>query len=184
MTDVACDTIITAFGRMCCCIDPATIADATSSSSSSHKGSITRSRMGNEDIAVDNKNKCSSGTITTPLLLQNMSSSTVATTITTSSNGGGDSSPTTSINLNYPIGYSTRGHDAIPLLELDSALYSNPNNIKLLPPISAMDAGKKCLVLDLDETLVHSSFRAVSGADFVLPIQVRVFLVITTKQES
>ena len=35
------------------------------------------------------------------------------------------------------------------------------------------DQGKKCLALDLDETLVHSSFRAVQGADFVIPVQVR-----------
>jgi hypothetical protein len=47
------------------------------------------------------------------------------------------------------------------------------NIIKLLPPIHPDDKGKKCLVLDLDETLVHSSFRAVSGADFVIPVQVR-----------
>jgi len=32
------------------------------------------------------------------------------------------------------------------------------------------DAGKKCLVLDLDETLVHSSFTPVDSADFVVPI--------------
>jgi len=42
----------------------------------------------------------------------------------------------------------------------------------ILPPLHPDDGGKKCLVLDLDETLVHSSFQAVPGADFVIPVQI------------
>lgn len=41
----------------------------------------------------------------------------------------------------------------------------------LLPPQSVSDAGKKLLVLDLDETLVHSSFEK-KTADLVLPIKI------------
>ncbi len=42
----------------------------------------------------------------------------------------------------------------------------------MLKPLLPEDVGKKCLVLDLDETLVHSSFKAVPQADFVIPVEI------------
>lgn len=49
-----------------------------------------------------------------------------------------------------------------------NAVYSDDN---LLPPQSEKKKGKKCLVLDLDETLVHSSFKLVP-CDFVVPVKI------------
>lgn len=45
-----------------------------------------------------------------------------------------------------------------------------PNNAPLLPPQKIPE--RKCLVIDLDETLIHSSFHiAVSSADFVIDLE-------------
>jgi RNA polymerase II subunit A small phosphatase-like protein len=44
--------------------------------------------------------------------------------------------------------------------------------VKLLGDLHHEDTGKMCLVLDLDETLVHSSFRPVANSDFVIPVEV------------
>ena len=42
----------------------------------------------------------------------------------------------------------------------------------MLGPVLECDRGRKCLVLDLDETLVHSSFRAVPNPDYILPVDI------------
>ena len=39
-------------------------------------------------------------------------------------------------------------------------------------PALSSDRGKPCLVLDLDETLVHSSFKPVTGADYIVPVEI------------
>ena len=36
--------------------------------------------------------------------------------------------------------------------------------------LQARDAGKKTLVLDLDETLVHSSFKPIPNPDYIIPV--------------
>ncbi|KAM4606591.1 CTD (carboxy-terminal domain, RNA polymerase II, polypeptide A) small phosphatase-like a isoform 1-T1 [Polymixia lowei] len=49
----------------------------------------------------------------------------------------------------------------------------NPPPAKfLLPEVSISDYGKNCVVIDLDETLVHSSFKPISNADFIVPVEI------------
>ncbi|KAL9116148.1 MAG: hypothetical protein Q9227_000518 [Pyrenula ochraceoflavens] len=49
---------------------------------------------------------------------------------------------------------------------------SQENQQWLLPPVRAPLKGRKCLILDLDETLVHSSFKILNQADFTIPVEI------------
>jgi len=46
-----------------------------------------------------------------------------------------------------------------------------------IPPLRPELIGKKTLVLDLDETLVHSSFKPVPNPDYVIPVEIDNMLV-------
>ncbi|KAJ7340078.1 hypothetical protein OS493_002802 [Desmophyllum pertusum] len=42
----------------------------------------------------------------------------------------------------------------------------------ILPAVRHQDMHKKCIVIDLDETLVHSSFKSLHNADFIVPMEI------------
>lgn len=69
------------------------------------------------------------------------------------------------------------GHEVFnPYLEMvneEGYLLSSlgPGAALLNPPAPEL-AGRKCLVLDLDETLVHSSFKSLRNADFIIPVEI------------
>jgi len=56
--------------------------------------------------------------------------------------------------------------------EREDSVSSTEYDISLLPPLKPEHIGKKCLVLDLDETLVHSSFKPIPKPDFIIPVEI------------
>jgi len=61
-----------------------------------------------------------------------------------------------------------RGNEA-QLMHKDWLRYNMNTYKSLIPPSGS---SKKTLVLDLDETLVHSSFSPVSYVDWIIPVQI------------
>ncbi len=49
---------------------------------------------------------------------------------------------------------------------------SDDNQNGLLGRQSPGDTDKKCLILDLDETLVHSSFKPIHNPDYIIPVEI------------
>jgi len=56
--------------------------------------------------------------------------------------------------------------------EREDSVSSTEYSGNLLPELTPQNAGKKCLVLDLDETLVHSSFKPIPKPDFIIPVEI------------
>ena len=54
----------------------------------------------------------------------------------------------------------------------ESSQSKQGSQLPLLPPQSAQKSGKKILVLDLDETLVHSQFKPIDNPDIVINIDI------------
>ncbi|TLS22879.1 uncharacterized protein PpBr36_05676 [Pyricularia pennisetigena] len=74
-----------------------------------------------------------------------------------------------------PIPGSNAAEDPVPSPDnalIPAAVPEPPEQKYLLPPIQPRFKGKKCLVLDLDETLVHSSFKILHQADFTIPVEI------------
>ncbi|XP_078087405.1 CTD (carboxy-terminal domain, RNA polymerase II, polypeptide A) small phosphatase-like a isoform X2 [Mustelus asterias] len=59
----------------------------------------------------------------------------------------------------------------IPPVEENGSIAKPPAKF-LLPEMKVSDVGKKCVVIDLDETLVHSSFKPINNADFIVPVEI------------
>ncbi|KAG0163236.1 hypothetical protein DFQ28_000260 [Apophysomyces sp. BC1034] len=84
----------------------------------------------------------------------------------------------TSVTANVPlpavVEQEASGDSDVTSATPVSAPQSSPEGhaMWLLPPISPEDHGRKCLVLDLDETLVHSSFKIIPNPDFIVPVEI------------
>ncbi len=157
----ACDTLLESLRMMCCCILPDPQHDSSGGASNGIKKRVPE-HGGGPNSRLRSANVPNNSYRTNQ---NNMNPYTA-------SGGNGYGSPP-QISHKYVNGGSTAVHPEKQIMKEDSDM----GGIKLLKEIDVrQDSGKKCLVLDLDETLVHSSFRAVPGADFVIPVQVSAFV--------
>ncbi|XP_028409041.1 carboxy-terminal domain RNA polymerase II polypeptide A small phosphatase 1-like [Dendronephthya gigantea] len=76
-------------------------------------------------------------------------------------------------NFNQDVksnGSALANHESQPAMPIPEEKENKGNH--LLPSPREDHIHKKCVVVDLDETLVHSSFKPVSNADFIVPVEI------------
>ncbi|KAG5221340.1 protein phosphatase [Salix suchowensis] len=99
-------------------------------------------------------------------------------TIATNGVGDGDESEATSFDTDEELDDTRQDEmeddEDILILRGGAGIPIGPDGVPkpLLPPIAPQHVGRKCLVLDLDETLVHSSFKSIQQADYVVPVEI------------
>uniref|UniRef100_H3A708 CTD small phosphatase like n=1 Tax=Latimeria chalumnae TaxID=7897 RepID=H3A708_LATCH len=64
---------------------------------------------------------------------------------------------------------SAGGSPICASLSRENGVFPKPPTRYLLPERKQVDYGKKCMVIDLDETLVHSSFKSCSSTGLIIP---------------
>jgi len=83
----------------------------------------------------------------------------------------GQQQPTVSNTQSQSTSTSSPNDSSPPTVDPSQQTGQNKNQKFLMSPLPPEMKGRKTLVLDLDETLVHSSFRPVPGPDFIISIE-------------
>ncbi|KAJ5920264.1 hypothetical protein N7516_011122 [Penicillium verrucosum] len=83
--------------------------------------------------------------------------------------------PTSASTATIPKDFGTDGQEEVTShqeMKHPVVIPPPPPPLPPAPPGSSCSSGRKCLVLDLDETLVHSSFKVLERADFTIPVEI------------
>jgi RNA polymerase II subunit A small phosphatase-like protein len=97
----------------------------------------------------------------------------VSSPTTTTNLAASDSSKSSTTNMDEGTELTpVDGHGARLCPDGQGGWYYLVPHAALLPPQFEPERGRKTLILDLDETLVHSSFKPVPNADFIVPVRI------------